>query len=155
MTSLFEMSQEIRYTATATMIGDFFRFFVNRRSYTVQVRSRAGDWSWTRAKDRDGNYLALNHETIRRHLEGSITIGLYSTNPETQRCKWLALDADYEGALSNLIELQYELKKEGVFAALEKSRRGGHLWMFCEVPLPARPCRLLIYNLADRLDLPM
>ena len=63
--------------------------------------------------------------------------------------------ADYEGALSNLVELQYELRKQDIFAALERSRRGGHLWIFCETPLPAKECRLLIYNLADRLDLPV
>jgi hypothetical protein len=149
------MSEKTGYTATTAMVRDFIQLFVNRRSYTLQVRNRAGQWSWMRAKDRDGKFLALSQETVRRHLEGSITLGLYSTNPETQRCKWLALDADYEGALSNLVELQYELRKEGTFAALERSRRGGHLWIFCETPLPAKECRLLVYNLADRLGLPV
>jgi hypothetical protein len=31
--------------------------------------------------------LALTKETIRRHLEGEITIGMYAISPSTQRCK--------------------------------------------------------------------
>jgi hypothetical protein len=37
----------------------------------------------------------LTDETIRRHLEGEITIGLYAINPSSQRCEWVAIDADY------------------------------------------------------------
>jgi len=70
----------------------------------------------------------LSRETVRRHLEGQITIGLYAINPATQRCKWVAIDADYPDALEDLLKLQWELRQDGVEAALEKSRRGGHLW---------------------------
>ena len=31
------------------------------------------------------------------------------------------------------------------------SRRGGHLWIFCEQPLLAEQCRVYIYNVALRL----
>ena len=40
----------------------------------------------------------LTDETIRRHLQGEITVGLYAINPSTQRCKWVAIDADYKNA---------------------------------------------------------
>jgi hypothetical protein len=89
--------------------------------------------------------------TIRNHLEGRITIGLYAINPATQRCKWVAIDADYCEALEHLLKLQWELKQDGVEAALEKSRRGGHLWIFGAEPLLARECRLYIQSLAQRL----
>ncbi|MGH9565755.1 MAG: TOTE conflict system archaeo-eukaryotic primase domain-containing protein, partial [Candidatus Angelobacter sp.] len=45
--------------------------------------------------------------------------------------------------------------QDGVEAALEKSRRGGHLWIFAAQPLLARDCRLYIYNLAQRLKVPI
>ena len=40
-------------------------------------------------------------------------------------------------------------------AALEKSRRGAHLWIFADKPLLARHCRIYIYNLARRLKVPV
>ena len=50
---------------------------------------------------------------------------------------------------------QWELRRDGVEAALEKSRRGAHLWIFCDQPLLARHCRIYIYNLARRLKVPV
>jgi hypothetical protein len=90
---------------------------------------------------------------IARHLEGKLTLGLYAINPTTQRCKWIVIDADYPQALEDLIKLQSELKQDGIDAALEKSRRGGHLWIFAATPLLARDCRLYVYSLAARLEL--
>ena len=67
----------------------------------------------------------------------------------------MAIDADYENALEDLLKLQWELREDGVDTALEKSRRGGHLWIFAEKPLLATDCRLYIYNLASRLKVPV
>ena len=73
-----------------------------------------------------------------------------------QGCKWVAIDADYDRAHRDLAKLQQELRGEDeVEAALEMSRRGGHLWILCEKPLPARTCRIYIYNLALRLGVPI
>ena len=58
-------------------------------------------------------------------------------------------------ALEALFHLQWELKQDGVEAALEQSRRGGHLWIFGENPLLASQCRVYIYNLALRLGVPV
>jgi hypothetical protein len=66
---------------------------------------------------------------VRRHIEGEITIGLYAINPATQRCKWVAIDADYKGAMEDLVKLQHYLSEDQVQAALEMSKRGGHLWI--------------------------
>jgi len=90
-----------------------------------------------------------------QHLNGQITIGIYPINPQTQRSKWVAIDADYGSALEDLLKLQWELLQDGVEAALEKSRRGGHLWIFAGEPLLARDCRVYIYNLATRLKVPV
>ncbi len=60
-----------------------------------------------------------------------------------------------ENALEDLLKLQWELRQDGVEAALEKSRRGAHLWIFADKPLLARHCRIYIYNLALRLKVPV
>jgi len=84
-----------------------------------------------------------------------MTIGLYAINPKSQRCKWAAIDADYDNSLADLLKLQWELKSDGIEAALERSRRGGHLWIFAETPLLAKDCRIYIHSLAVRLKLPV
>ena len=54
-----------------------------------------------------------------------------------------------------MFQLQWELKQDGVQAALEQSRRGGHLWIFGAEPLLASECRIYVYNLALRLGVPV
>ena len=102
-------------------------------------------------------YRSLTEKTIEQHLAGQVTVNLYAINPETQCCKWVAIDADYETeqAKRDLAKLRKELLLENVYAVQEYSRRGGHLWIFCEDPLPARQCRLFVYNLALRLGVPI
>ena len=88
-------------------------------------------------------------------LAGEITLGMYSINPKTQRSKWVAIDADYKNSIEDLLRLQYELTQDGVEPALEKSNRGGHLWIFFATPALARDCRIYIYHTALRLGLPI
>jgi len=71
------------------------------------------------------------------------------------RCKWVAIDADYASAMDDLIKLQYQLTEDRVESALEMSKRGGHLWIFLAVPLLARKCRIYIYDLAQKLGVPV
>jgi hypothetical protein len=145
---------EPRIVATDDIVARYFELFVNRKAYTVQSSnpsSGTGRCYYYRPKGR----ISLSQETIRGHLEGRMTIGLYAINPATQRCKWLAIDADYSSALDDLLKLQWELRQDGVEAALEKSRRGGHLWIFAAEPLLARHCRHYIYALAKRLKVPV
>lgn len=131
----------------------YFDLFVNRLAYTVQSRKPAPNGKYYYYRPKGGRRVSL--ETIREHLSGCHTIGLYAINPNTQRCKWVAIDADYENALEDLLKLQWELRQDGVEAALEKSRRGAHLWIFADRPLLARHCRIYIYNLALRLRVPV
>jgi len=143
-----------RPLASDEMVARYFELFVNRGAYTLQSStpdSANGRCYYYRPKGR----ISLSRQTIRRHLEGQITIGLYAVNPATQRCKWVAIDADYPDALEDLLKLQWELRQDGVEAALEKSRRGGHLWIFAAQPLLARDCRLYIHSLAYRLRVPV
>ena len=143
-----------RLLASDEMVARYFELFVNRGAYTLQSStpdSAHGRYYYYRPKGR----ISLSRETVRRHLEGQITIGLYAINPANQRCKWVAIDADYPNALEDLLKLQWELRQDGVEAALEKSRRGGHLWIFAAQPLLARDCRLYIHGLARRLKVPV
>jgi hypothetical protein len=147
------------FKASPQIVGDYFRLFVNRRAYTMQsMRPLPGSgrhYYFRPSKKQTGAALALTKETIRRHLEGEITIGLYAINPFTQRCKWVAIDADYKNALEDLRKLQDHLCRDKVEPALEMSKRGGHLWILLATPLLAKECRIYIHDLAARLGLPV
>ena len=150
---------DVKLTATEDMIRQFEDLFVNRRAYTVQSMKphpESGRHYYYRPTMKQmGEPLALTAGTIQRHLEGDITIAVYAINPKTQRSKWLAIDADYRHALEDLLKLQGELRRDGIQAALEKSKRGAHLWVFFATPVLAREARLYVLNLADRLTLPV
>ena len=145
-----------RLPATLDMAQEFSELFVNRRAYTIQSmrpHPESGRHYYYRPKPRDGGEpVELTVETVRRHLAGEMTIGIYAINPATQRCKWMAIDADYKTALEDLIKVQRQLQDDGIEAALEKSKRGGHLWIFFETPVLAREARIYIYHVAGKLD---
>lgn len=146
---------ETAVKARPEVVEDYHRLFVNRLAHTLQSmrpHPDTGRHYYFRPKaQQTGKPLGLTSATIRRHLEGKITVGLYAINPSTQRSKWVAIDADYGGAMEDLLKLQYSLLLDKVEAALEMSKRGGHLWIFMERPALARECRIYIYNLALRL----
>ena len=139
--------------ASAEMAQRYFALFVNRLAYTLQSHKPGANGKHYYYRPKQDRRLSL--QTIREHLNGQLTAGLYALNPNTQRSKWVAIDADYENALEDLLKLQWELRQDGVEAALEKSRRGAHLWIFADKPLLARHCRIYIYNLARRLKVPV
>ena len=124
----------------------YMTWFVNRRAYTRQSDTPNPDnqrYYYFQPKERlTKRRLALDENAVRKHLGGFQTIGLYAINPESQRSKWVAIDADYDRAHRDLANLRLELKQDGVEAALEMSRRGAHLWILCEEPLPAKDCRM-------------
>lgn len=136
---------------------EYMQIFVNRRAYTLQaVRPdpESGRHHYFRPTAKGtGKELSLTLDTVRRHLRGEITVGLYAINPATQRSKWVAIDADYDGAMEDLLKLQYHLGKDEVDAALEMSKRGGHLWIFMAAPALARECRIYTYSLALKLGM--
>ena len=148
-----------RFVASAQLVKEYIALFVNRRAYTVQSsrpNPENGRHYYYRPKEKgSGEPVWLTDRTVSAHLEGRITIGLYAINPSDQRCKWVAIDADYKNAMDDLIKLQYQLTTDHVDSALEMSRRGGHLWIFLAAPLLARQCRIYIYDLAGRLGVPV
>ncbi len=150
---------EPKLMATADMVRQFHNLFVNRRAYTVQSmrpHPESGRHYYFRPADRStGRPLGLTAGVIRQHLEGEITIGLYAINPTSQRSKWVVIDADYRTALEDLLRLEVGLNHDGVKAALEKSKRGAHLWVLFREPVLAREARLYVLDLAARLELPV
>lgn len=148
-----------RLSAKPALVKEYIDLFVNRRAYTLQSmrpHAESGRHYYYRPKAHgSGSPLLLSEKTVSEHLEGKLTIGLYAINPATQRCKWVAIDADYANAMEDLIKPQYYLVQDRVESALEMSKRGGHLWIFLAVPLLARKCRLYIYDLAQRLGVPV
>jgi hypothetical protein len=149
----------VKLKAAAQVVEDYQKLFVNRRAYTMQsVRPHpeSGRHYYFRPSKKGTDIpLMLTDETIRQHLEGKITVGLYAINPSTQRCKWVAIDADYKNAMEDLLKLQYHLTQDKVEPALEMSKRGGHLWIFLASPLLAKECRIYIHDLASRLGVPV
>ncbi len=140
--------------ATPEMAIEYARWFVNRRAYTLQSDTphpASGRHYYYRPR-KQGTSCELTTRDIQRHLAGEITLGLYAINPQTQRVKWMAIDADYRKSLEDLLKLQYELGRQGVQAALEQSRRGGHLWIFFEKPVLAKHARVYIRHLAKQLS---
>ena len=141
------------------VVREYFRLFVNRRAFTIQSQEphpESGRHYYFRPKEkRTGKPISLTDRTLKQHLEGEITIALYAINPASQRCKWVAIDADYKDSMEDLLKLQYYLQEDKVEAALEMSKRGGHLWIFFEKPQLARECRIYIYDLALRLKVPV
>lgn len=146
-----------KLVASPDIVRAYRDLFVNRLAHTLQSPAPDRDTGrhyFYRPK-RNGQPVPLSLDIVHRHLEGQLTFGLYAINPRTQRCRWVAIDADYDSSLEDLLKLQWELRQDGVEAALEKSRRGGHLWIFAEEPLLARDCRVYIYNVAVRLKVPV
>lgn len=139
--------------ANLKMAASYRDLLVNRGAYTVQsyVPDAGGKYYYYRPRDQ----RRLTLETIRDHLNGLITVGLYAIDPRSQCSKWLAVDADYATALNDLLKLRYAMKEDGLEPALEQSRRGAHLWVFGAEPLPARCWRLYIHNLALKIGVPV
>jgi hypothetical protein len=148
---------ETAVKACPGLVRNYAALFVNRGAHALQSyrpHPETGRHYYFRPKAKGtSEELSLTAETIRRHLEGEITFGLYAINPATQRSKWVAIDADYAGAMEDLLKLQYSLQQDKVDAALEMSKRGGHLWIFMERPALARECRIYIYNVALNLGM--
>src|SRR6266487_1152885 len=92
----------------------------------------------------DGRYLRagrpLDYSTLRLHLSGELTIGIYVTD-EQGRCRFAVFDADSPDGLATLLEVKLTLAASAIPSYLELSRRGGHLWVFLARPAAAGQLR--------------
>jgi superfamily II DNA or RNA helicase len=86
----------------------------------------------------------LTDATIRDHLEGKVTIGIYPLLPD-ETCSLLAVDFDKSGWQQDAGAFLAACHRFNVPAALERSRsgNGGHIWFFFDRPVPAADARRL------------
>lgn len=76
-------------------------------------------------------YEPLHVGHLLAHLKGELTLGMYLLNPESQG-RFVVLDADDAIEWLELLRLAQQLAKERCRSYLERSRRGGHLWLFLD-----------------------
>jgi hypothetical protein len=77
----------------------------------------------------------LTDDILKKHLEGTITIGCWQTEPITKKVKWVCFDFDgiLEEEYEKAKKLFYKLVAMGFNPLLEFSgRRGYHVWLFVE-----------------------
>src|SRR5258708_37115207 len=79
--------------ASAEMAQRYFALFVNRLAYTLQSHKPGANGRHYYYRPKQDRRLSL--QTIREHLNGQMTAGLYALNPNTQRSEWGGIDADY------------------------------------------------------------
>jgi len=75
-------------------------------------------------------------EVIEAHLTGECTMGTYVIS-DRGVCFFAVFDADQANGLLLLSDLWRELAASDIPSYLEQSRRGGHLWVFLDTPVPA------------------
>ncbi len=101
---------------------------------------------------RDGHYTRafrpLSPKVLAAHLAGEMTIGTYVRDAQGY-CRFAVFDADQEDGLARLTNIQEELAREQVPSYLERSRRGGHLWLFFREPVSADHVRAWLWPIAQ------
>ena len=92
----------------------------------------------------NGRYVcvreALTQAHLEAHLRGDITLGTYLLDVESNG-RFLVLDADDDPDWRRLRGVSKVLENMDTESYLERSRRGGHLWLFFEQALPGREIR--------------
>jgi hypothetical protein len=101
----------------------------------------------------DGRYLCihepLNPQLLAAHLKGDITLGTYLFSREGN-ARFVVLDADDDHGFERLRHLAERLATEDIPGYLERSRRGGHLWLFLAQPVPAKDARYFGLSILKR-----
>ena len=100
----------------------------------------------------DGSYVTM-HEPLQEqllydHLRGDITLGTYLLDQDSQG-QFLVLDADDTPDWRRLQAMAGPHEELGAGSYLEKSRRGGHLWIFFLEPTPGKEIREFGRGLLD------
>ena len=111
---------------------DAWRQLWVNRSQPYALQQADGTYRWVRRM--------LTDELLRAHLAGDTTLALSSTDARGW-CRWLCLDADAPDALPQLLALRSALADHDLPGLVEASRRGGHLWILLEDPVPAAEAR--------------
>jgi hypothetical protein len=125
--------------AMAAWLSLYSGLFVNRSDdYAVQLHT--------------GRYRRvgkpLEHSDLADHLLGAKTYGTYVLDLNGC-CRFAVFDDDTPHGLQRLSVLQRTFALDGIASYLERSRRGGHLWVFFVTPFPARLVRAFLLPYAS------
>lgn len=92
--------------------------------------------------------LPLTRGVIARHLSGQIAIGIYPLLRNNHSC-FIAVDFDKHTWLEECRSLLATCAEYEIPASLERSKsgEGGHVWIFCTEPYPARKSRRVLLHL--------
>lgn len=115
------------------------------------------DWSdYNKHKSKGGSfkdyskkeYQPINDEVLKRHFQGTETIGIYPLL-EDNTSFFIVADFDDKNWIYSIKKLHLICTKHGIPAYIERSRsgNGGHLWIFFEENFPAEQTRKLLYEL--------
>jgi superfamily II DNA or RNA helicase len=106
-------------------------------------------------------FIPINDEIIRKHLEGVYIIGVYPMLQD-ETCYFLAADFDKEDWVENVFAFKKTCIQEGVPVAIERSRsgNGAHAWVFFKENIPASLARrmgsfLITRTMSNRYKLSM
>ena len=81
----------------------------------------------------DGSYLCihkpLNTKHLTQHMQGELTLGTYVLD-ENSMARFVVFDADDDSEMERLVTMTRILQVHNVPGYLERSRRGGHFWLF-------------------------
>jgi hypothetical protein len=93
----------------------------------------------------DGRYVTI-HEPLTSshllaHLRGEMTLGTYILDRQSQ-ARFVVLDADEPGQWQSLKAIAAQIAEEHIPSYLERSSRGGHLWLFLASRVSGRQARL-------------
>jgi len=101
-------------------------------------------WDLYSRQRNDGRYVCmherLQHDHLLQHLQGELTLGTYVLDAEDLG-QFIVFDADDGPDWRRLRAVAKSLNEREIPSYLERSRRGGHLWLFFEGPLPGSEIR--------------
>lgn len=144
------MSKEAELTQVEleSLACSLARTFIQRRDLYAQQRD-------------DGRYICIREPLtdthLIAHLRGDITLGAYVLTSASQ-ARFVVVDADDDQTLAQMHKIGQWLSEAGVPVYRERSRRGGHLWLFLGRELPGEEVRrfgtgLLAYHDLEGVEL--
>lgn len=101
--------------------------------------------TYARQRERSRQYYRvcqpLTDQILIKHLQGKITVGLYSINQDG-KTKWSVIDSDR--GIDPLLSIQSRLQRIEIPSYLELSRTGGHLWIYWAYPIDSYVSREIL-----------
>ena len=136
--------------ANPELLRQFSETFLARwDTYPYQLPDGSYTRAYSNRADGTKHYHPLTTAHIERHLKGQQTIGAYMLNQESVTRR-IVFDDDSEHGAGRLLEFAQDLDHVGIPSQLERSSRGGHLWLHTP-PLTGRDARRIgIYLLKER-----